>query len=246
MSEAAWLQSLRAGRGVCPLFGADAVVARFAEVVSDRSERLVMVPASSQRPLLGTLPMPPDVRTRWLGSAPSSHDARMIAAGTEHRILPTLPAKMVIIDRAIVMTPIDPEDPLKGVWQITAKPLVRALVEMYQRLWGQAAEPARWPGLSARERAVVTLLAEGRTDQTVAEQLGLSRRTITYTVADLMERYGARSRFQLALLLTGARAGELFDTTMAGVPGHHEGESRGGVPTVASAPDLRELSSRPC
>ncbi|MCA2226047.1 helix-turn-helix transcriptional regulator [Nonomuraea aurantiaca] len=209
MSDVAWLQSLRAGRGVCPLFGADAVVARFAEIVSvDRSERLVMVPASSQRPLLGMLPMPPDVRTRWLGSAPSSHDARLIAAGAEHRILSTLPAKMVIIDRAVVMTPIDPGDPLKGVWQITAKPLVRALVEMYQRLWGQAAKPVRWPaGLSARERAVVTLLAEGCTDQMVAEQLGLSRRTITYTVADLMEKYGARSRFQLALLLGGVADG---------------------------------------
>ncbi|MFB4302445.1 LuxR C-terminal-related transcriptional regulator [Actinomadura sp. NTSP31] len=209
MSEATWLKSLRAGRGVCPLFGADAVVARFAEIVSvERSERLVMVPASSQRPLLGTLPVPPDVRTRWLGSAPSSHDVRLIAAGAEHRILPALPAKMVIIDRAIVMTPIDPEDPLKGVWQISAKPLVRALVEMYQRLWRQAAEPVRWPaGLSARERAVVTLLAEGCTDQMVADQLGLSRRTISYTVADLMEKHGARSRFHLALLLAGADAG---------------------------------------
>ena len=208
MTEAPWLKSLRAGRGVCPLFGADVVVARFAELVSvESSERLVMVPASSQRPLLGTLPVPPDVRTRWLGSAPSDHEVRLIAAGAEHRILPALPAKMVIIDRAVVMTPIDPEDPLKGVWQITAKPLVCARVEMYQRLWGQAAEPMRWPaGLSARERAVVTLLAEGCTDQTVAEQLGLSRRTIAYTVADLMDRYGARSRFHLALLLTAADA----------------------------------------
>ena len=51
---------------------------------------------------------------------------------------------------------------------------------------------------------MVTLLAEGCTDQTVAEQLGLSRRTITYTVAGLMEKYGARSRFHLALLLAGA------------------------------------------
>ena len=50
---------------------------------------------------------------------------------------------------------------------------------------------------------MVTLLAEGCTDQTVAEQLGLSRRTITYTVAALMEKYGARSRFHLALLLAG-------------------------------------------
>ncbi|HEY3503495.1 MAG TPA: helix-turn-helix transcriptional regulator [Actinocatenispora sp.] len=191
------------------------MVARFAEVVSvKRSERLVMVPASSQRPLLGTLPVPPDVRTRWLGAAPSSHDARLIAAGAEHRILPTLPAKMVIIDRAIVMTPIDPEDPLKGVWQITAKPLVGALVETYRRLWGQAAKPVRWPArLSARERAVVTLLAEGCTDQMVANQLGLSRRTITYTVADLMEKYGARSRFHLALLLAGDDVGDVFDTT---------------------------------
>jgi DNA-binding CsgD family transcriptional regulator len=204
-SEMTWLKSLRAGRGVSPLFGADAVVARFTEIVSvERSERLVMVPASSGRPLLGSLPTPPDVRTRWLGSAPASHDVRLIAAGAEHRILPALPAKLVIIDRSTVMTPVDPEDPLQGVWQITAKPLVRALVEMYQRLWGQAVEPVRWPaGLSARERAVVTLLAEGCTDQTVAEQLGLSRRTITYTVADLMENYRARSRFHLALLLAG-------------------------------------------
>ena len=209
MSEAAWLRSLRVGRGVCSLFGADAVVARFTEVVSvERRERLVMVPASSQRSVLGTLPMPPDVRTRWLGAAPSAHDARLIATGAEHRILPALPAKMVIIDRAVVMTPIDPEDPLKGVWQITAKPLVRALVEMYLRLWAQAAVPVRWPaGLSARERAVVTLLAEGCTDHMVAEQLGLSRRTITYTVADLMEKYGARSRFHLAFLLAGVGAG---------------------------------------
>ncbi|MBO2460542.1 helix-turn-helix transcriptional regulator [Actinomadura violacea] len=221
MSEVAWLKSLRAGRGVYPLFGADAVVARFAEIVSvDRSERLVMIPASSQRPLLGTLPMPPDVRTRWLGAAPSDHDVRLIATGAEHRILPALPAKMVIIDRTVVMTPIDPEDPLKGVWQITAKPLVRALVEMYQRLWGQAAEPVRWPaGLSARERAVVTLLAEGCTDQKVAEHLGLSRRTITYTVADLMEKYGARSRFHLALLLSGADAG-IRSTRPGTTPGH--------------------------
>ncbi|MHA6759668.1 helix-turn-helix transcriptional regulator [Streptacidiphilus sp. PAMC 29251] len=224
MSEVAWLKSLRAGRGVCPLFGADAVVARFVEIVAvDRSERLVMVPASSQRPVLGSLPMPPDVRTRWLGSAQSGQDVSLIAAGAEHRTLPSLPAKMVIIDRAIVMTPIDPEDPLKGVWQITAKPLVRALVEMYQRLWEQAAEPVRWPaGLSARERAVVTLLAEGCTDQMVAEQLGLSRRTITYTVADLMEKYGARSRFHLALLLAGADTGDLVDTTgvFAGARNH--------------------------
>lgn len=233
MSEAAWLKSLRAGRGVGRLVGTDAVLARFAEIVSvERSERLVMVPASSGRPLLGTLPAPPDVRTRWLGSAPSGHDARLIATGAQHRILPGLPAKLVIIDRATVMTPIDPDDPLKGVWQITAEPLVRDLVDMYRRLWRRAAAPVRWPaGLSARERAVVTLLAEGCTDHTVAEQLGLSRRTITYTVANLMDRYGARSRFHLALLLSGANANANISAS-----------ANAGADTAAAAAELEAES----
>jgi DNA-binding CsgD family transcriptional regulator len=108
---------------------------------------------------------------------------------------------------------------------------------MYQRLWAQAAAPTRWPaGLSARERAVVTLLAEGCTDQMVAEQLGLSRRTIAYTVADLMERYGARSRFHLALLLADAGADADTDAEPAIASPENPAERRTSEPPPAPAP----------
>jgi DNA-binding NarL/FixJ family response regulator len=55
--------------------------------------------------------------------------------------------------------------------------------------------------LSPRERAVVSLLAAGHTDVAAAEQLGLSVRTIAYTVRGLMDRYGVQNRFQLGLVL---------------------------------------------
>jgi DNA-binding NarL/FixJ family response regulator len=50
---------------------------------------------------------------------------------------------------------------------------------------------------------VLRLLAQGDTDEAAARKLGVSARTVGRVAADLMERLGARSRFQ-----AGARAGE--------------------------------------
>ena len=56
--------------------------------------------------------------------------------------------------------------------------------------------------LTDRERSVVALLAAGQTDERMAATLGLSRRTITYTLAELMQRFGVENRFQLGMVLT--------------------------------------------
>jgi DNA-binding NarL/FixJ family response regulator len=45
------------------------------------------------------------------------------------------------------------------------------------------------------------LLAQGHTDQTAAEELGVSPRTVAYAMRALMDRLGVENRFQLALLL---------------------------------------------
>lgn len=55
--------------------------------------------------------------------------------------------------------------------------------------------------LTARERSIVELLAEGHTDAFVAERLGISPRTIAYTMRSLMDRLGVENRFQLGLIL---------------------------------------------
>ena len=67
--------------------------------------------------------------------------------------------------------------------------------------------------LTPRERAIVALLATGRTDSDVSAQLGLSVRTIAYTVSELMNRVGAQNRFQLGLVLGAQGAAEPADDT---------------------------------
>lgn len=51
------------------------------------------------------------------------------------------------------------------------------------------------------ERAIVCLLAEGLTDEVIAQRLGISKRTYGRRLKDVMRKLGARSRFE-----AGARA----------------------------------------
>ena len=51
------------------------------------------------------------------------------------------------------------------------------------------------------ERRLMMLLAEGLTDESVAEKLGWSRRTLDRRLKAAMTKLGARSRFQAGVLL---------------------------------------------
>jgi LuxR family transcriptional regulator, transcriptional regulator of spore coat protein len=55
--------------------------------------------------------------------------------------------------------------------------------------------------LSDRERALVLLLAQGHTDVSAAEKLGISARSVTNILRTLMDRLGVENRFQLGLAL---------------------------------------------
>jgi len=47
---------------------------------------------------------------------------------------------------------------------------------------------------------VLELLAVGRTDKSIAKEMGISERTIGRRVANLMTRLNAKTRFELAYL----------------------------------------------
>lgn len=66
--------------------------------------------------------------------------------------------------------------------------------------------------LSPPERTLVALLTEGHSDQEAAAVLGLSRRTIVYTLRALMDRLGVENRFQLALVLGATGSTPLPET----------------------------------
>jgi DNA-binding NarL/FixJ family response regulator len=56
--------------------------------------------------------------------------------------------------------------------------------------------------MSDRQYEVITLLALGMTDETVARRLDVSPRTVQRHVSQVMEQLGVRSRLELGIRLT--------------------------------------------
>jgi DNA-binding NarL/FixJ family response regulator len=67
-----------------------------------------------------------------------------------------------------------------------------------------ADEPTRAgaPHLSVREREVLRLLAEGRSNRAIARQLGLSEATVKGHVSRLLDKLNASSRLEAVVLAT--------------------------------------------
>lgn len=189
---------------------ADRVAARARELLSRvRHEHLAMYAAMTvdDEAVQRALPAARERRARGvrlrtmapIGAAtPAVSAADLAALDGDHRRAVGLPTSLTVLDRRVALLPAAQDDPEAGYLEIWFRPLVAGLIALFERHWSTAPPPA----LSARERAVVALLAEGRTDAAVARRLGISERTVTATVRALMDRYGARSRFQLALELS--------------------------------------------
>lgn len=120
------------------------------------------------------------------------------------RTLPTLPLRMILVDNATAIVPIDPEDPRKGAVLLRSPGVIAALRALFEQTWDQArpfgeSAPRDPHGLTGQERELLRLLAEGLTDERAAQRLGVSLRTVRRMMADLMVRMDARSRFQAGL-----------------------------------------------
>jgi DNA-binding NarL/FixJ family response regulator len=79
--------------------------------------------------------------------------------------------------------------------------VVTTTTELFERVWLSAvpltaSDLPDSADLGARERELLSLLSAGSTDESAAARLGVSVRTVRRMVADIMNRLGARSRFQ--------------------------------------------------
>lgn len=144
------------------------------------------------------------------------------ARGTLDRVLPELPLKMVLVDDRLGIVPLQAAPTVIDTAVIVhPSGLLTALSALFETLWrvslplalddtGACARPAA-PGEqpSDAERHILALLTTGVPDDAIARELGLSERTFRRRVQNLMERLGARTRFQLAR--QAARRGWLDD-----------------------------------
>jgi DNA-binding NarL/FixJ family response regulator len=108
---------------------------------------------------------------------------------------------MIIVDRAAAVIPVSSDDTAAGAVVLTGQGTLSALCALFESVWSgaqplgsSATRDAR--GLTDTEAGALRLLAEGHTDEAIAKRLGVSHRTARRIATTLMERLGARSRFE--------------------------------------------------
>jgi DNA-binding CsgD family transcriptional regulator/sugar-specific transcriptional regulator TrmB len=202
--------------GVEQLTGLDEIRDRLATLTREvRTEVMGFNPSSAQteegmaaaRPLdQQLLERGVRIRTLYLDSirnnAPTIAHADWLARhGGQVRTVPTLPTRMIIIDRASAVIPVRSDDTAAGAVILTGQGTVTALCALFESTWAAGRPLGEAPvrdahGLTPQEQAALSLLADGHTDDAIARRLGVSPRTARRVTTDLIERLGARSRFQ--------------------------------------------------
>ncbi|AXO37698.1 regulatory protein LuxR family [Micromonospora sp. B006] len=132
--------------------------------------------------------------------ASCAYAEEMAKCGEDSRVLPGSPVRMTLVDRRIALLPIESHLG-RGAVEIRSVRLVSALCLLFDLLWEKGVPFSRWAGssmdgLTKQASAILRLLRCGRTDEAIGRQLGLSERTVRRTVADIMKRLDAESRFQ--------------------------------------------------
>ncbi|MBI4277283.1 MAG: response regulator transcription factor [Armatimonadetes bacterium] len=75
--------------------------------------------------------------------------------------------------------------------------VAKAVVEDYLRRLESGGEREKYDGLTEREREILTLVAEGFTNQQIAEKLYISVKTVQTHRAHIMEKLGLHDRAEL-------------------------------------------------
>ncbi|GAA3492877.1 helix-turn-helix transcriptional regulator [Streptomyces cremeus] len=162
---------------------------------------------SSSTPLLRELlARSVSVKTVYLDSIRNDADTLRHARwlddnGGETRTVPYLPFRMQIVDREAALVPLHLEDSAQGALLIEEPSVVSILCALFDMVWTAAASLSSASGVadgvSAQERELLRLLAQGHTDEAVARKLGVSLRTERRMLTRVSEHLNAQSRFQL-------------------------------------------------
>ncbi|UNO41649.1 helix-turn-helix transcriptional regulator [Streptomyces sp. MST-110588] len=205
--------------GTEQLLGMDAVQQRLEQLAEEAAEEiLTFMPGGAQsaaaldaarRNDARVLARGVSMRTVGLDSLrqdpPTLAHARWLTGrGAAFRTVAALPPRMIVADRRAALVPLDPADTRKGVLYVTCPGVIASLTALFLQVWEHATSlgadaPAPRPGLSDTERDLLHLIGQGYTDEAAATRLHISPRTARRMMAAIMERLGARSRFEAGL-----------------------------------------------
>lgn len=136
---------------------------------------------------------------------------RLAGRGEQSRIVPELPTKLVIADRRVALVSLTLFEADNDALVTEAPPLVEGLRDLFERHWARGHPLTRLSGLdddggahahrppTEQERAVLALMGAGLTDESIADRLGISVRSLRRRLRGVFAELGAVSRFQAGL-----------------------------------------------
>lgn len=149
-----------------------------------------------------------EARLRLLPRA-QEYGALLTEAGGGLRIVEGLPTRLLIYDGTSALVPMDPIGTGAGAVLVREPAVLEFLGSLFEQLWVQGTsffvepDPSDPPPADT-EHDVLQAIAAGKTNAAIARELGISPRTVTRLVSELMHRLGTESRFQ-----AGVRAVQL-------------------------------------
>ncbi|WP_351224875.1 helix-turn-helix domain-containing protein [Streptomyces sp. NPDC002133] len=141
---------------------------------------------------------------------------RAVRAGEAARAVPALPLRMAIADRSVAICPLAPAGPAGNPRDVTTavirgSSLFEALLALFERYWevgaplrvtpegqiGGTGLTADTASLTPEDQHLLSLMVAGITDESIAGQLGVSKRTVQRRIQGLMNLAGVATRMQL-------------------------------------------------
>jgi DNA-binding CsgD family transcriptional regulator len=118
--------------------------------------------------------------------------------GVAVRVAARVPMKLVLFRGRAALLKADPERPEQDDLVVVRSPaLLASLQVIVELLWERATPLGRVPDDGrVPDARLLELMAAGCQDEAIAEELGVSVRTVRRRVAELLEGFGARTRFQ--------------------------------------------------
>ena len=131
----------------------------------------------------------------------------LVDQGVHVRLVPNVASNILVVDRAAALVDLTHVDPSgHGSAVVRHPPLVEVIARLIESAFRHAPPlPSRDVNdgdtlLDPRDVQILTLLATGATDTTIAKQLRVSQRTVERRLRALMDHLGASTRFQTGVL----------------------------------------------
>lgn len=165
-------------------------------VRSGVAERIIALGPSTMRPMIERGVAVRQITTRSGLQLDGEFGTILWSQGAAARVVQRLPFKAGVIDRSIALLPADLSVFANGMLVVTDPIVVRLILAQHTDLWRAGGTVAPADGPPEHLRPLLPALLSGDVDSTAAAAAGLSMRTFSRRVAELLVLLGARSRFQ--------------------------------------------------